>query len=141
MSKSLRLIKGKKWLKVLYFSALFSFLSWSSSVCWQIPRPGGAEESPAGLAATGDMEGQTLMWPKVGKQLPLQISGGLNGNIFNYRKPRGGLWRQRTDWSSGGCADGQTREGKQETFNTMKLSSGFFSFRETWPPWCEAETW
>ena len=30
---------------------------------------------------------------------------------------------------------------KQDTFNTMKLSSGFFSFRETWPPWCEAETW
>ena len=51
---------------MLYFSALFSFLSWSSSVCWQIPRPGGAEESPAGLAATGDTEGQILMWPKVG---------------------------------------------------------------------------
>ena len=30
---------------------------------------------------------------------------------------------------------------KQDTFNTMKLSSDFFSFRETWPPWCEAETW
>ena len=52
--------------KVLYFSALFSFLFWSSSVCWQIPRPGGAEESPAGLAATGDTAGQSLMWPKVG---------------------------------------------------------------------------
>ena len=50
----------------MYFSALSSFLSWSSSVCWQIPRPGGAEESPAGLAATGDTEGPTLMWPKVG---------------------------------------------------------------------------